>query len=215
MNIAVLGTGMVGKAIATKLIQLGHTVCMGSRTQGNAKAAAWARSAGASATEARFAEAVTRGEVVFSCLKGDVTLDVLRSIGAAAFRGRIVVDVGNPLDFSRGTPPTLSLCNTTSLGEEVQKALPEAKVVKTLNFVNSEVMVDPAKAGGAISMLICGNDVSAKCTVTDLLRAFGWPEVIDLGGITAARGTEMMMPVWLSLWSALGTHHFGFKIVRG
>jgi predicted dinucleotide-binding enzyme len=214
MKIAVLGTGMVGEAIATKLVQLGHHVCMGSRTKGNEKAVAWTTTAGTGASEGNFTDAVAGAEIVFVCLKGEITLDVLRSIGPAAFANKIVVDVSNPLDFSRGMPPSLLICNTNSLGEEVQKALPEARVVKTLNIVNCEVMVDPTKTGGPVTMLMCGNDATAKQTVAELLRTIGWLEIIDLGGIAAARGTEMMMPVWLSLWGVLGTAHFGFKLVH-
>jgi 8-hydroxy-5-deazaflavin:NADPH oxidoreductase len=214
MNIGILGTGMVGEAIAGKLVQLGHHVCMGSRKKGHAKATAWASAAGAAASEGSFADAVAFGEIVVLCLKGDVVLDVLRSIGSAAFAGRVVVDVSNPLDFSHGLPPSLLICNTNSLGEEVQKHLPGAHVVKTLNIVNCEVMVDPAKAGDVVTMLICGNDAAAKAKVAELLRTVGWQDILDLGGMSAARGMEMMLPVWLSLWSALGSPHFGFRIVR-
>jgi 8-hydroxy-5-deazaflavin:NADPH oxidoreductase len=215
MKFAVLGTGMVGETIAAKLIQLGHEVRMGSRAAGNEKAVAWAKAAGRGASEGSFQDATAFGETAFVCLRGDIALDVLRNVGPAAFAGRIVIDVSNPLDFSRGMPPSLLICNTNSLGEEVQKALPDARVIKTLNIVNCEVMVDPAKAGGAVTMLMCGNDAGAKQSVAKLLRTFGWQEIIDLGDIAAARGTEMMLPVWLSLLGALKTPHFGFKIVRG
>jgi hypothetical protein len=214
MKIGILGTGMVGEAIGTKLAQLGHEVRMGSRMADNDKAVAWTRAAGAKASQGTFADAVAFGSMVFLCLKGEVELDVVRGVGAAVFADRIVVDVSNPLDFSRGMPPTLLFCNTTSLGEQVQAALPDAKVVKTLNTVNCEVMVDPGKTAGAPAMLMSGNDAGAKMEVATLLRDFGWKDVVDLGGITTARGTEMMMPVWLSLWSALGTPHFGFALVR-
>jgi predicted dinucleotide-binding enzyme len=122
--------------------------------------------------------------------------------------------VSNPLDFSHGMPPSLSVCNTNSLGEEVQKAAPSAKVVKTLNIVNCEVMVDPAK-GGHPTMLLCGNDSEAKGKVAALLKAMGWRDVLDLGDIAKSRGTEMLLPLWLNLFGLFGNPHFGFKVVRG
>src|ERR1051325_2832714 len=187
MKIGMLGTGMVGETLGTKLVQLGHQVKMGSRTANNETAAKWAAKNGSSASTGTFADAAAFGEVAFLCLKGDVELDVVRQVGDN-FKGKIVVDVSNPLDFSRGMPPSLSICNTNSLGEEVQKALPTARVVKTLNIVNCEVMVDPAK-GGHPSMLICGNDAGTKASVVTLLKSLGWTDVIDLGDITKSRGT--------------------------
>ena len=213
MKIGILGTGMVGEALGTKLVQLGHDVKMGSRTANNESAAKWAAKNGAKASAGTFGDAAAFGEVVFLCLKGDVELDVVRAVGDS-LKGRIVVDVSNPLDFSKGMPPTLLFCNTTSLGEEVQKALPSAKVVKTLNIVNCEVMVSPDVAGEQPTMLICGNDADAKSKITSLLKNFGWRDIIDLGDITKSRGTEMLLPVWLNLMGTLGHVHFGFKIVR-
>lgn len=207
---------MVGEAIATKLISLGHHVCMGSRTAGNDKAVDWVArvAAGERATQAAFVDAVNGADIVFFCTNGGATLEVARTVGDARLAGKTVIDVSNPLDFSRGLPPSLSICNTDSLGEELQKALPGAGVVKTLNIVNCEVMVEPAKVPGQPTMLICGNDARAKATAVELLRSFGWSDILDLGGIIAARGTEMMLPVWLSTWQALGSPYFGFRIVR-
>jgi len=212
MKIGVLGTGMVGVTIATKLVQLGHHVTMGSRTPNNHAAAHWAQLNGINASQGTFADAVFYSEFVFICTKGEVTLEVVRMIGPNAFGDKVVVDVSNPLDFSRGMPPSLLICNTDSLGEHVQKALPYAKVVKTLNIVNCEVMVAPSK-GGDPTMLLCGNHPDAKATVTALLKDFGWTDIVDLGDIKAARGTEMLLPVWLSLWNIVGHPHFGFRIV--
>ena len=214
MKIGILGTGMVGEALGTKLLQLGHDVKMGSRSANNDSAARWVAKNGGQASQGTFADAAAFGEMVFLCLKGDVEIDVVRAVGDAAFKGRIVVDVSNPLDFSKGMPPSLIFCNTNSLGEEVQKALPSAKVVKTLNIVNCEVMVDPDRSGQQPTMLLCGNDAGAKTAVAALLKSFGWKDVIDLGDITKSRGTEMLLPLWLNLMGALGHVHFGFKIVR-
>jgi predicted dinucleotide-binding enzyme len=214
MKIGMLGTGMVGETLGTKFVQLGHQVKMGSRSATNENAAKWAAKNGANASIGTFADAAGFGEMNLLCLKGDVELDVVRSVGTGPFGSKIVVDVSNPLDFSHGMPPSLSICNTNSLGEEVQKALPSAKVIKALNIVNCEVMVDPGKAGEQPTMLICGNDAAAKARVTDLLKSLGWIDVIDLGDITKSRATEMLLPVWLSLMQTLGHPHFGFKVVR-
>src|SRR5690242_5631319 len=146
MKIGILGTGMVGETLGTKFVQLGHQVKMGSRTANNESAVKWVAKNGSNASAGTFADAAEFGEIAFLCLKGDVELDVVRSVGPKAFGSKPVVDVSNPLDFSRGMPPSLSICNTNSLGEEVQKALPSARVIKTLNIVNCEVMVEPNKA---------------------------------------------------------------------
>ena len=214
MKIGMLGTGMVGETLGTKFVQLGHEVKMGSRSANNETAAKWAGKNGAKASTGTFADAAAFGEISFLCLKGDAELDVVRSVGPGPFGSNIVVDVSNPLDFSHGMPPSLAICNTNSLGEEVQKALPPAKVVKTLNIVNCEVMVDPGKAGEQPTMFICGNDAAAKTKITTLLKSLGWTDIIDLGDITKSRATEMLLPVWLSLMQTLGHVHFGFKVVR-
>jgi predicted dinucleotide-binding enzyme len=213
MKIGILGTGMVGETLGTKFTQLGHQVKIGSRTANNEKAAQWVKTAGANASQGTFADAAAFGELVFICLKGDIALDVVKSLSAATVAGKIVVDVSNPLDFSHGFPPSLTICNTNSLGEEVQKAWPAAKVVKTLNIVNCEVMVDPKK-GGNPTMLVTGNDAEAKSKITALLKTLGWQDIIDLGDITKSRGTEMLLPLWLDLFGLFGNPHFGFKVAR-
>jgi predicted dinucleotide-binding enzyme len=212
MRIGVLGTGMVGATLATKLVELGHEVKMGSREAGNEKAAAWVDSAGGSASEGSFADAASFGEIVFNCTAGMYSLDALEAARAESLDGKILVDVANPLDFSRGMPPTLSVCNTDSLGEQLQRAFPGAKVVKALNTMNAAAMTEPV--GG--EAFICGDDADAKREVTELLGSFGWPaeHVLDLGGIAAARGTEMYLPLWLSLYGSLGTGQFNIAVVR-
>jgi len=136
--------------------------------------------------------------------------------GAANLAGKILVDIANPLDFSKGMPPTLAICNTDSLGERIQATFPAARVVKTLNTVNASVMVNPRQvADGDHHVFLSGNDADAKARVTTLLREdFGWRHVLDLGDISTARGTEMLLPIWIRLWSALGTHLFNLKLVR-
>jgi predicted dinucleotide-binding enzyme len=216
MKHAVLGTGMVGQAIASKLAARGHEVRMGARDARNEKAAAWAKQAGAKASHGTFADAAAFGEVVWNCTKGDGSLDALRAAGSANLRGKLLVDVSNPLDFSKGMPPSLFVSNTDSLGEQIQRAFPEARVVKALNTLNCQLMVDPAKlAGGDHHVFVAGNDAGAKKQATDVLKGdFGWREVIDVGDITAARGTEAWLPLWVRIFGALGHANFNLKIVR-
>ncbi len=215
MKIGVLGTGMVGATIATKLIALGQEVMMGSRNAGNEKAVAWAQANGANASQGSFAQAARFGEILFNCTQGTASIEALQSAGADNLKGKILIDVANPLDFSRGMPPTLSVCNTDSLGEQIQRTFPEAKVVKTLNTVNCEVMVNPALVPGEHDIFVCGNDAEAKARVVEILKQqFGWRSVIDLGDISAARATEQMLPIWLRLYGLLGGPHFNFRVVR-
>lgn len=215
-KIAVLGTGMVGNTIGSKLIQLGYAVMMGSRSANNEKALAWVAANGANASAGTFADAAQFGELVFNCTKGEVTLDILKSAGIENFNGKTIIDISNPLDFSKGMPPSLipEWTNTNSLGEEIQKLLPNAHVVKTLNIVNCEVMVDAKRSGGDPTMFLSGNNADAKAEAKVILNQFGWTDIIDLGDITTARGTEMMLPVWVRTWMATGNGHFAFKIVR-
>jgi len=215
MNLGILGTGMVGTTIGTKLVSLGHSVKLGSREADNKKAANWVKSTGQGAAQGTFVDAASFGEMVLVCLRGDISLSVLKSV-ADKLKRKILVDVSNPLDLTRGMPfPLLpNLVNTTSLGEEVQKMLPESLVVKTLDTVNCEVMVNPSAVKGDSDVFVSGNDAAAKNKVIELLRSFGWKSPIDLGDITTARATEMLMPIWMRLWRLLGTTNFNFRIVR-
>jgi predicted dinucleotide-binding enzyme len=195
-------------------VKLGHDVKLGSRSATNEKAAKWVSDNGARASHGTFAEAAAFGEIVFNCTAGDVSLQALRSAGGTHLAGKPLVDVANPLDFSRGMPPTLSVCNTDSLAEQVQAAFPDAQVVKALNTMNTAVMVDPSSVPGEHDVFISGNDAGAKARVTELLRSFGWRTVIDLGDITTARGTEMLLPIWLRLLGTLKTPRFNFHIAH-
>lgn len=215
MKIGVLGTGMVGKAISTKLVQLGHSVKMGSRTSNNEKAAEWVKTSGPNASQGTFADAAAFGELVFNCASGMASLEVLKLAGANNLGGKVLIDISNPLDFSKGMPPTLSVCNADSLGEQIQRAFPAVKVVKTLNTMNCNIMVNPSLVPGSHDVFVCGNDAGARSEVTEILKNwFGWKSVIDLGDITSARGVEMMLPIWIRLMGALQTPNFNFQIVR-
>jgi 8-hydroxy-5-deazaflavin:NADPH oxidoreductase len=214
MRFGVLGTGMVGQALGGKLVELGHEVMLGSRQAGNEKATAWASAAGHGAGEGSFADAASFGELVVNATAGSASLAALTAAGAGNLAGKVLVDVANPLDFSAGMPPTLTVCNTDSLGEQIQRAFPDARVVKTLNTVNCDVMVTPGLLPASHTMFVCGNDPAAKAHVAELLQSFGWPagDILDLGDISAARGPEMYLPLWLRLWGATGTGHLNVKV---
>jgi len=215
MRIGILGTGVVGETLGTRLVTLGDNVRMGSRTAGNEKAREWVKQSGDQASEGTFADAAAHGEIVFNCTPGTVSLEVLNAAGSKNLSGKSLVDVSNPLDFSKGTPPTLSVCNTDSVGEQIQRAFPAAKVVKTLNTVTAIVMVSPALIPGVHTMFVSGNDSAAKAEVINLLKSgFGWKEVMDLGDIAGARAQEMILPLWLRLYMTLQTPNVNIRVAR-
>jgi predicted dinucleotide-binding enzyme len=214
MRVGILGTGMVGAALGSKLVQIGHDVKMGSRTPDNEKAVSWAKQNGASASYGTFSDAAAFGEIVFNCTAGTASLAAITAAGSDNLKGKVLVDVANPLDFSKGMPPTLTVCNTDSLAEQIQRAFPNVKVVKALNTMNCVVMVNPSLVPGEHDVFLCGNDRQAKDKVTEILKAFGWRSIIDLGDITAARGTEMLLPIWLRLMGHYQSPNFNFRIVR-
>jgi len=201
MRFGVLGTGIVGSTLTGKLRELGHEVQVGSREAGEDKIA--------------FADAAAFGEAIVNATAGTASLDALNAAGAGNLAGKPLIDVANPLDFSQGMPATLSVCNTTSLGEQIQEAFPDALVVKALNTVNADVMVDPGIVPGSHTIFMAGNDEGAKARVSELLQSFGWPAegVMDLGDIGAARGMEMYLPLWLRLMGATGTPHLNVKVL--
>ncbi len=216
MDIAVLGTGMVGETIGSKLVELGHHVFMGSRTANNEKALAWEAKQYGKATAGTFADAAASGEIIFNCTSGGASVEALKLAGENNLSGKILIDVANPLDFSNGLPATLSVVNTNSLGEEIQKAFPAAKVVKALNTIWCGIMVNPGMInGGDHHTFLCGNNPAAKTAVRKLLKSFGWADgnILDLGDITKARGTEMYLPLWLSIYGAKQDGAFNIKIV--
>lgn len=216
MKVGVLGTGMVGQAIATKLLELGHQVTMGSRSADSGALLEWVETSGDGAG-GTFADASASAELLFNCTAGGASLQALEAAGAGNLEGKVLVDVANPLDFSGGMPAKLSVCNEDSLGEQIQAAFPEAKVVKTLNTVNARVMVEPLRVPGDHNVFVCGNDEPAKSTVARLLESFGWPAetIVDLGDISAARGTEMYLPLWLRLMGKLGSPDFNIQVRSG
>jgi len=228
MRIGILGTGIVGRAVAAKLVELDHEVLVGTRDP----AATLARDEPhpvygippfriwheqqPDVKLGSFADAAAHGELVVNATAGGASLDALRLAGEANLAGKVLVDIANALDYSRGMPPSLLVANTDSLGERIQRAFPAVKVVKALNTTNALLMVGPRQlADGGHTVFVCGDDAEAKTLVTGLLtEGFGWRDVVDLGDITAARGTEMLLPIWLRLWGALQTPMFNFKVVR-
>ncbi len=221
MRVAVIGTGMVGQAIAGRLDELGHDVTVGTRDVDAALArlddgafGAWAV-AHPRVAVMRFADAAAGATLVVNATPGDVALAALGAVGDAGLAGRVLLDISNPLDFSAGFPPTLFVKDTDSLGEQIQAAFPNARVVKSLNTLNADLMVNPATLdGGAHTVFVSGDDADAKALVTGILTEFGHTDVLDLGGIETSRGTEMYLPLWLRLMGALGTAEFNVKVVR-
>jgi 8-hydroxy-5-deazaflavin:NADPH oxidoreductase len=221
MKIAILGTGNVGQTYANKFIELGHEVMMGTRnpdeTRSKEKFADW-HTSNAQVQLGTFAETVAFGEIVLNALQGAATIAAIKTASTKDFDGKIILDVSNPLDFSNGFPPSLipELQNTNSLGEEIQKTLPNAKVVKTLSTMWCGLMVNPAMIGnGDHNAFIAGNDADAKAKIKEVMTSFGWitANILDLGDITKARGVEMYLPLWLSIYGATNNGAFNIKIV--
>jgi predicted dinucleotide-binding enzyme len=217
MRYAVLGTGVVGQAIAARLVELGHEVRMGAREPDNEKAKAFADSAGELGSAGTFADAAAFGEAVVNATNGAASLEALAAAGTDALAGKVLIDVANVLDFSGGMPPAVGAALDDSLGERIQAAFPDAHVVKTLNTVNNAVMVRPAEllADDTGNVFLSGDDPHAKEQVAALLVSFGWPpdSIVDLGGIETARGPELYVAFWLRLWGTLGGVPFNVRVV--
>ena len=216
MRIAVLGTGSVGTTVGSRLVETGHEVRLGSRTAGSEKGVAWVRATGAGASEGTFADAAAWAEVVVNATGGLVSVEALTAAGAENLAGKPLLDVSNPLDFSGGFPPTVVQPDGRSLGEHIQATFPAARVVKTLNTMTADVMVHPRSLPGAHSVFLAGDDADAKAVATGILRGFGWEpeEIVDAGGIEAARGLELYLPLWLSLMGTFGSPAFNVSVVR-
>jgi hypothetical protein len=227
MKIGIFGTSMVGQTVGGKLVEVGHDVLVGTRDVARTLARTepgpygfppfgeWLKQ-NPGGRVGSFAESARHGELVINATSGMGSLEALRQAGEANLNGKILIDIANPLDFSKGMPPTLSVCNSDSLGEQIQRAFPEVKVVKTLNTVTASLMINPQQlAGGAHQMFICGNDAEAKAQAAGWLSTwFGWKHILDLGDITAARGTEMYLAIWLRMMGALGTGMSNIQVVK-
>ena len=228
MNIGIIGSSTVAQTLGEKLLSVGHAVMISARDPDAPKdlgprgivpaAGVWATEnfdLGRAAAAGTFAQAAAFGELLVNATAGTVSLDALGAAERSDIEGKILVELSNPLDFSRGMPPGLAFCNDDSLGERVQAAYPGARVVKTLNTVNCAVMVDPGRLGEETDLFIAGNDAGAKAWVREnLLESWlGWTRIVDLGDITAARAMEMYLPLWVSLMGAAGTASFNVRLV--
>ena len=227
MKVTILGTGIVGRTLATKLVELGHETTMGTRNvettltnenkdgYGNAPFKEWYQEHGQIKLRP-FREAADAADILFNCTGGQVSMAALEAIGEDVLKDKVLIDLANPLDFSQGMPPSLSPVNTDSLGEQIQRRFPNLRVVKSLNTMNTRLMVNPSLLKGDHHVFVCGDDAEAKAKTKSMLESFGWRDelIIDLGDISNARGTEMLLPIWLRLWGALGTAEFNFHIQR-
>jgi 8-hydroxy-5-deazaflavin:NADPH oxidoreductase len=212
MQLGVLGSGMVGQAMSARLVELGHKVMIGTRDA--SKLSAWSTS-NENVKIGSFAETASHGEMIFNATNGFGSLQALDLAGAANLSGKVLVDISNPLDFSKGFPPSLIVSNTYSLAEQSQRTYPNTKVVKTLNTVTARLMVYPREvADGDHQIFVSGNDAEAKSQVAELLKSFGWIHILDLGDITSARAAEMYLPLWVRMYGALNSAMFNVKIVK-
>jgi predicted dinucleotide-binding enzyme len=213
MQIGILGSGVTAQTIGSKLIQLGHEVMLGSRDEAHPSAVVWARDQGQHALYGTFMNAAAFGEIIFNCTMGSASLAALNQAGLENLSGKVLIDTANPIDRTTDRW-TLTVSNTDSLGEQIQRSFPETRVVKTLNTVNANVMVDPAKLLERTHVFVSGNDIEAKAVVVRILRDwFGWKEIIDLGGIETARGVEMYVLLWHNLRNAISSQRFNIKVV--
>ncbi|MEI7906081.1 MAG: NAD(P)-binding domain-containing protein [Bacteroidota bacterium] len=228
MNIGILGTGGVARAIAAKLVSLGHSVMLGTRnveetksrstgdTMGNVSFQEWSQKNSA-VTVGTFSDAAAFGTMLVNATTGSGSLPALAAAGENNLNGKILVDISNPLDFSKGFPPSLTVSNTDSLGEQIQRTYPKLNVVKAFNTLSSPLMVNPSLVNnGDHTLPICGNDAEAKKKVVSLLNTFGWKNenILDLGDITNARGTEAFLLLWIRMFGAFQTPMFQMKIVK-
>jgi predicted dinucleotide-binding enzyme len=227
MKIGILGTGIVGKSHAARLVQLGYDVYMGTRDvpktmsksendgMGNPPLNGWLKQ-NPKVRLVSFSEAAKQGDMIIHAIKGEHSIEALRIAGEQNLNGKILIDISNPLDFSRGMPPSLLISNTDSLGEQIQRTFPKVKVVKTLNTVNAILQAEPSKlANGDHNIFIGGDDPAAKEEVIKLMNQYGWRKIIDLGDIKSARGTEMLLIIWVNLLGTLQTPMFNFRVVTG
>jgi 8-hydroxy-5-deazaflavin:NADPH oxidoreductase len=226
MKIAILGTGSVGQALAGRLSGLGNDVVIGTRdvaasiarttpdSWGNPAIGTWI-SDNSAVKLVTFAEAAAFSDgIIIHAMNGGAAIESLEMVNQADLAGKILVDITNPLDFSKGFPPTLFLSNTDSLGEQIQAKFPELKVVKTLNTMSNPVMINPASVAGDHTVFVSGNDDSAKGKVKEILNSFGWAEknIYDLGDISTARGTEMILPLWVRIFGKSQNPFFNFHV---
>lgn len=207
-----VGTGVVGRTLASAFVALGHEVAVGTREPGTTAARDdW----DLDVPLRSYSDVGAGADLVVNATYGQASIAALDAVGQDALAGRVLLDVANPLDFSAGMPPTLAVKDTDSLAEQIQRRFPQARVVKSLNTVNCRVMVDPTRVGdGTTSMFVAGDDARARAVVTGLLEDLGWRDVIEFADLSSARGMEMWLPMWLQLMGRLGTADFNIAVVR-
>ena len=223
MKIGIIGSGTVAQTLGNKLIGLGHDVVLGTRDpeklddpkRFGATLREWKSQTEGRAKVATFKDAAAHGELLINATSGQVSVDALKLASADKVGAKVLIDVANELDGSKGMPPRALASQERCLAEKIQAAFPDLKVVKSLNTIGAPVMVDPkALGGGDHTVFVSGNDAGAKGQVTALLKAFGWTDVLDLGDLSTARGPEMYMALWLRLWAATGSGQLNIKVVR-
>jgi predicted dinucleotide-binding enzyme len=223
MKIGIIGSGVVGQTLGSKLVQLGHDVVLGTRDPkkiDDKKNMAdslrqWADRTGGRARVASFAEAAAHGDLLINATNGAISIEALKMAGADKAGAKVLIDTANELDASKGMPPLSLASQANCLAERIQSAFPLLKVVKCFNTISAHVMIDPkALKGGDHTLFVSGNDAAAKAEVRRLAESFGWGDVLDLGDISTARGPEMYMAMWIRLWGATGTPMINVKVVR-
>lgn len=215
MQVGVLGSGEVGRRLASAFHGCGHDVMLGSRDPGKAQLREWASGEGSGIALGTFSQCAAHGRLLVLAVLGDAAAAAIAAAGPENFAGKVVIDAMNPLDFSAGFPPKLSICGEDSLGEQVQRSLPDAKVVKAFNTIGNPYYVNPSFSEGAPTMLIAGNDEDAKATVGDVLADFGWSDVVDIGGIEGSRELEAICIVWVKIGGTRNAWDHGFKLLAG
>ena len=214
-RVGVLGSGEVGRRLAAGFRSRGHDVMIGSRDPGKPELREWQSNDGTGIEAGTFAETAAHGELLVLAVLGNAAEEAIANAGLENFSGKVVIDAMNPLDFSGGFPPKLSITGEDSLGERVQHALPDAKVVKAFNTIGNPYFVDPSFSEGQPTMLIAGDDEGAKRTVADVLADFGWPDAVDIGGIEGSRELEAICIVWIKTGGLRGSWDHGFKLLVG
>jgi 8-hydroxy-5-deazaflavin:NADPH oxidoreductase len=214
MKVGILGSGVVARALATGFVAVGHEVRIGTRHPDQAQVVEWVRNSGGKGAAASPADAAAFGELIVLAVPGLAVPEAVNSAGQAPFNGKVVIDPTNPLTFHENAPPSLGISGTTSAGEELQKLLPHARVVKAFNIVGNAHFFRPTFPGGPPDMYICGNEAAAKQQVEQLLHTFGWPSVIDLGGIEGSRELESLCILWVKSALTLGNWNIAFKLLR-
>ena len=214
-RVGVLGSGVVGRRLAGAFAGRGHDVMIGSREPGKPELSEWLSGDGAGITAGTFAETAAHGDLLVLAVLGNAAEEAIAEAGPDNFTGKVVIDAMNPLDFSSGFPPKLSICGENSLGECVQRALPDARVVKAFNTIGNPYFVDPSFSEGRPTMLIAGNDDDAKRTVSDAVADFGWPDAVDIGGIEGSRELEAVCILWVKIGGLRGSWDHGFKLLAG